>query len=485
MNEVVDMTEMVEGVVENIPIIAMILAGFYALAAICAVREINASRTSQGSIAWLVSLAFLPFPTALIYLIFGWKHFDSYATTRLQVRRSRVLRSEDLRVIDRDTGELWPVQRRAAGMPFIAGNATELLVDGNAIFDSIIAGIAEAKVYVLVQFYIIRHDALGQRLAAALLERRRAGVKVYVLYDDVGSGSMSKEYRERLRAEGVEIYGFNHRHKLLRLFGPTRINYRNHRKNVVVDGKVGWTGGANVGVEYLGEDKKFGDWRDTQIRVEGPAVGSFALIFQEDWTWATGETLDLPLPEPLEEAGDVSALVMATGPADRFEANAIAFSDIVAQARERLWIVSPYFVPDTDMRTALYAAQLRGVDVRIMLPAKPDHLMVWLASNAHADAMVEHGVSIYRYERGFLHQKVLLMDDRMASVGSVNFDNRSFAINFEMTVWMPHPRVIKDVEKMLEADFKHCRIVTEDEVKKRNPLLRFIDNFARLLSPIL
>jgi cardiolipin synthase len=485
MDQVVDMTEMAETVVESIPIIAMILAGFYALAAICAIREISVSRTSQGSIAWLVSLAFLPFPTALIYLVFGWKHFDSYAKTRLEVRHSRLLRSEDLAVIDRETGALWPVQRRAAGMPFNAGNKVDLLVDGEATFESIFAGIAEAKVYVLVQFYIIRHDALGQRLAAALMERARAGVKVYVLYDDVGSNGLSAEYKERLAAEGVEIYAFNHRHRLLRLFGPMRINYRNHRKNVVVDGKVAWTGGTNVGIEYLGQDKTFGHWRDTHIRIEGPAASSLALIFQEDWLWATGEALALPPPDPVDEVGPVSALVMATGPSDKFEANAIAFTDIIGQARQRLWIVSPYFVPDTDSRTALYAAVLRGVDVRIMLPAKPDHLIVWLASNAHADAMVEHGVDIYRYHRGFLHQKVLLMDDRICTVGSVNFDNRSFAINFEMTVWMTDPQVISNVEKMLETDFTHCRKVTPDEVQKRNPFARFIANAGRLLSPIL
>jgi len=451
---------------------------------VCAVREVSVSRTSQGSIAWLVSLAFLPFPTAFIYLIFGWKHFDSYAQTRMQVRASRLIRSEDLKVIDREMGAIWPVQRRAAGMPFLAGNKAELLVDGAATFESILAGIAEAKHYIFVQFYIIRADQLGQRLAAALMERARAGVKVHVLYDDVGSGGLSREFKDRLWAEGIQIYGFNHRHQLLRVFGPMRINYRNHRKNVVVDGLVAWTGGANVGDEYLGESRRFGEWRDTQLKIEGPAALSLSLIFQEDWLWATGEVLDVPLPEPAE-VGDVSALTMATGPADKLEANAIAFSDIIGQARQRLWIVSPYFVPDTDMRTALYAAVLRGVDVRVMLPAKPDHMLVWLASNAHADAMVEHGVAIYRYQRGFLHQKVLLMDDKIAAVGSVNFDNRSFAINFEMTIWMPNKGMVDAVEAMLVEDFSHCRIVTPDEVVSRSPIARFISQAARLLSPIL
>ncbi len=394
------MTGMIVAFVENLSLIATLILANYVLAAVCAVREVSASRTSQGSIAWLVSLAFLPFPTALIYLIFGWKHFDSYTQVRMQVRHSRLIRSEELAVIDRETGEDWPVQLRASGMPFLAGNRCELLIDGEATFKSIFEGIAAAREYIFVQFYIIRHDALGQRLADALIERARAGVKVHVLYDDVGSSRLSRSYKKRLRDEGIQIYGFNHRHRVLRIFGPTRINYRNHRKNVVVDGKVAWTGGLNVGIEYLGEDPRFGRWRDTQLRVEGPAASSFSLIFQEDWLWATGETLGYGTPSPVEEVGTVSALLMATGPADKFEACAIAFTDIIGQARERLWIVSPYFVPDTDTRTALYAASLRGVDVRIMLPTKPDHMLVWLASNAHADAMIQHGDLDLPLQRG-------------------------------------------------------------------------------------
>jgi cardiolipin synthase A/B len=479
------MRETILTLIENIPLIAALLFANYVLAAVCAVREVGASRTSQGSIAWLLSLAFLPFPTALIYLVFGWKHFDSYAQTKMEVRGRRIIRSEELAVIDRDTGNDWPVQRKAAGMPFLAGNKAELLIDGDATFDSILEGIAAAKRYVFLQFYIIRHDSIGQRVAAALMERARAGVAVYVLYDDVGSGGLSEEYKDRLRAEGIKIFGFNHRHRFLRVFGPMRINYRNHRKNVVVDGRVAWTGGINVGVEYLGQDPKFGHWRDTQLRLEGPAASSLSLIFQEDWLWATGEVLEVDVPSPIEEPGTTTALLMATGPADKFEACPIAFLDIISQARHRLWVVSPYFVPDTDLRTAFYAAQLRGVDVRIMLPEKPDHLLVWLASNAHADAMVNHGVRVFRYRKGFLHQKVLLMDDRMASVGSVNFDNRSFAINFEMTVWMPDPQVVSAVERMLLSDFEDCREVTTEDVKRRGPMRRFIEQAAKLFSPIL
>jgi cardiolipin synthase len=374
----------------------------------------------------------------------------------------------------------------AAGAPFLAGNKPGLLIDGEATFASIFDGIAKAETYILIQFYIIRDDRLGRQLADALIERAAAGVQIWMLYDDVGSSRLPKSYRERLREAGINVAGFNQRHKFLRFLGPMRINYRNHRKVVLVDGKVAWTGGLNVGTEYLGEDKRFGPrWRDTHLRLEGPAALSFGLIFREDWQWATGEELVLPPFEAIEEPGGTPALVMATGPADRIESCAIAFTDVIAQARERLWVVSPYFVPDTDVRTALYAAALRGVDVRLMLPEKPDHLLVWLASNAHADAMVKHGIHVYRYTAGFLHQKVLLMDDRIVTVGSVNFDNRSFAINFEITVWMTEPQTVAAVEAMLLADFGNCRQVDTEDVATRPAVGRFINQAAKLFSPLL
>ena len=478
--------DVLRAIIADLHIVAAVMALVYLLAFVCAVREIMISRTSQGSIAWILALGLLPFPTAFLYLIFGWKAFDDYATDRIRNGRSaRPLRARDLRLIDHEAGDLFPVQTKVSEVPFLSGNEVELLVDGRATFDSIFAGIAAAKSYLLVQFYIVRDDALGKELAERLIERANAGVKVYLLYDDVGSTGMPKRYRSQLRAAGIKVAGFNQRHKFLRLYGPTRINYRNHRKIVVADGHHAWVGGHNVGVEYLGENPKLGHWRDTHVRVSGPAALGCALLFREDWEWATGEVLPSAPPDIVNTPGDQSVLVMGTGPADRLEECAIAFTDIIGRARERLWIVSPYFVPDTDIRTALFAAKLRGVDVRIMLPDEPDHKLVWLASIAHADAMVGHGISLYRYTDGFLHQKVVLVDDQIATVGSVNFDNRSFAINFEITLWLTSPKAIGDVEAMLLEDFKHCREVSVDEVKSRSWALRFLTQAARLLSPVL
>lgn len=457
----------------------------YAVAIVFAISEVLRSRTSQGSIGWLLSLLLLPFPTTLLYVIFGLKLFDDYA--ELQTHTGRELRRvrAGKEILDLPTSAEWPVLSNVSQLPFLGGNDAELLIDGKATFDSIFAGISRAQSSVLVQFYIIRDDALGQEFAERLIERARAGVDVYLLYDDVGCFWLPRPYKQRLRDAGVKVAGFNHRHRILRLLGPTRINYRNHRKVLVVDGKEAWTGGLNVGNEYVGLSPIFGRWRDTHVRVSGPAAVAAALTFREDWQWATGEELQPDIPSPIQLAGEQPVLVMPTGPADMLEDCAIAFSEVISRAERRLWIVSPYFVPDVDMQTSLYAAAMRGVDVRVLVPRKPDHRLVWLASIAHANRMIRHGVKIYRYTQGFLHEKVILVDDKIAGVGTVNFDNRSFRINFEITMWFTHENMIGAVDEMLEEDFSGSVLLTTQERARQTMAMRFLSEAARLLSPVL
>jgi cardiolipin synthase len=447
--------------------------------------EILHSRTSQGSIAWILSLLILPFPMTVVYAIFGLKLFDDYAA--VQTHSGRVLRkvrSAKTNILDQPATEEWPVLANVSQIPFLSGNDVELLIDGKATFDSIFEGISRAEKVLLVQFYIVKDDVLGKEFAKRLIERAKAGVKVYLLYDDVGSFWLSRRYKKRLRDAGIRIHGFNHRHRFLQFLGPTRIQYRNHRKIVVADGREAWIGGLNVGDEYMGRSKRFGPWRDTHVRIKGPAVLAAELSFREDWEWATGEALPA-IRSSVEVEGDQSVLIMPTGPADKLESCAIAFDDVIGQSRERLWIVSPYFVPDTSMETALYAAAMRGVDVRVLIPEKADHRLVWLASIAHAYRMITHGIAVYRYPSGFLHEKVILVDDRIAGVGTVNFDNRSFRINFEITMWFTHERMLKDIEAMLVTDFGRAKKVTLKSTESRSILRRFVGEAARLFSPIL
>ena len=457
----------------------------YILALGFIVSEIFHSRTSQGSIAWILSLLILPLPMTLAYAIFGLKLFDDYAAVQTHSGRVlRKLRSAKTKILDQPASEEWPVLANVSQIPFLKGNEVELLIDGEATFKSILDGISRAEDTLLVQFYIIHDDELGREFAARLIERANAGVKVYLLYDDVGCFWLPRAYKNRLRDASIRMHGFNHRHRFLRFLGPTRIQYRNHRKLVVVDGKEAWIGGLNVGDEYMGRSKRFGRWRDTHVRIKGPAILAAELSFREDWQWATGEELK-DLPASTEVAGDQSVLVMPTGPADELESCAIAFDDVIGQSQKRLWIVSPYFVPDVSMETALFAAQMRGVDVRILIPDKPDHRLVWLASIAYAFRMVRHGIDVYRYKDGFLHQKVILVDDQLAGIGTVNFDNRSFRINFEVTVWFTHERMIAQVEKMLKRDFADAEKVDLSKRGSHPVMMRFFSQAARLFSPIL
>jgi cardiolipin synthase len=466
-------------------IVYWFFAANYVLALFFAISEIFRSRTSQGSIAWIITLLILPFPMTLIYAVFGLKSFDDYAA--VQTHSGRVLRrvrASKTKILDQPSTAEFPVLANVSQLPFLSGNEVELLIDGEATFRSILEGISRAEHTLLAQFYIIHDDELGKQFASRLIERAEAGVKVYLLYDDVGSFGLPRAYKQKLADAGVRIHGFNHRHRFLRILGPTRIQYRNHRKIVIADGKEAWIGGLNVGDEYMGRSKVFGHWRDTHVRFKGPAVLAATLSFQEDWQWATGEELT-ELPSSTEIAGDQSMLIMPTGPADELESCAIAFDDVIGQSQKRLWIVSPYFVPDLSMETALFAASMRGVDVRILIPQKPDHRIVWLASIAYANRMVHHGIDMYRYPNGFLHQKVILVDDKIAGVGTVNFDNRSFRINFEITMWFTDDKMIKDVEKMLRKDFNESNKVETVVPGSQGVVMRFLAQAARLLSPIL
>lgn len=470
----------------NLGLVAAFVALMYATAGICAVREVMNSRTSQGSVAWLLSLFFLPYLTVPLYFIFGWKSFADYAKVQTSLGRAeRARRADELGLTDHEETRDWPVLTRVAGVPFLAGNTADLLIDGEATFSAIKDAITRAESTIFFQFFAVHNDELGRDMADALIARARDGLKVHFLYDDVGSHSLSNDFLTRLKEAGVKVCGFNENHKFLRLLGPMRLNYRNHRKLIVIDFREAFVGGHNVADQYVGRDGWFGRWRDTHVRVEGPAAVACALSFVEDWLWASGERVELPQVTEIPMPGDESVLVMPTGPADKLEECAIAFVEAAARAKRRLWITTPYLVPSLDVQTALVAAAMRGVDVRILLPEKRDHWTVWLASHAYEDTFVQRGVKVYRYTDGFLHQKVTLLDDDLVSIGTVNLDNRSFQINFELTLWFTHERMIASVESMLETDFQSAKLTWPDAFRSRSYVFRVLAQGARLLSPIL
>ena len=470
-------------------VLAIGIPVFHLMGLFSAFHAVMNARTSQGSIAWTVSLILMPYIAVPAYWVLGRSRFNGYVTARrsgdvtIQEKLGQVMEQvAPFRVPDSKIGAAGDVAQRLADLPYLMGNSVDLLVDGDATFDSILKGIDAAKSYILFQFFIVKDDELGRRVKKHLIAKAKEGIQIYFLYDEVGSHDLPESYKDELRAAGIEVFDFHTRKGPRNRF---QINFRNHRKVVVVDGKVSWIGGHNVGDEYLGKDPKFGHWRDTHIRLEGPATISVQISFAEDWNWAAGKPIPelvwTPTPAP---AGNQTVLIVPSGPADKLETATLMFLHAINSAKKRLWIASPYFVPDDAILSALQLAGLRGVDVRILIPDTADHLLVYMAAFSYFDDASKTGVRFFRYIDGFLHQKVMLIDDTTATVGTANFDNRSFRLNFEITGIVIDPVFVAEVEQMLETDFAHSREMTRADVDDRSFGFKLGSRLARLTSPI-
>jgi cardiolipin synthase A/B len=460
-----------------ITLLAMLLHVAGVLAAMHAVMH---TRTPQGAFAWALGLALLPYVTLIPYLYLGRSRFQGYVTLH-RAHRQRLsqasLRSELPGVPEGFTP--YASLPQMLGNSFHAGQQLRLLIDGDATFEAIFRAIAQAERCILMQFFIFHDDELGRRMQQALLERAAAGVQVFVLYDGIGSHALPRHYVETLQQGGVAIFPFaTQRHS-----NRFQLNFRNHRKIVVVDGWLGFVGGLNVGNEYLGLKPPLAPWRDTHLQINGPAVTDLQRSFAVDWHWVTGELPPMLPSRP--EQGSAYTLIAATGPADPQESCSLYFTTAINAARKRLWLTTPYFVPDQAVMSALRLAVMRGVDVRVLIPARPDHRTVFLASTLHAYDAINAGIHIYRYQPGFIHQKVILVDDEAASVGSMNLDNRSFRLNFEISALNVDRQFAEDVERMLSEDFGRAVEVTRDEYRKSPYLRRLAMHVARLFDPIL
>ncbi|MEX3852904.1 cardiolipin synthase [Paraburkholderia sp. BR10923] len=478
------------------------------LGIIAAAHAILHTRTSQGAIAWAVSLVAMPYLTLVPYLFLGRSKFAGYADAR-RVENELLRTRAHPQVWDTHASSAGvPTQQlgsrlvqsltRLGGMPFLPGNTVRTLINGTATFEAIFDAIQNARRYVIVQFFIVRADALGDMLKDALIAKAQQGVRVYFLYDSIGSFDLPHRYVAALRAAGIEMQPFATNRRFV---NRLQLNFRNHRKIVAVDGERAFIGGHNVGVEYLGAKPPLSPWRDTHIEVRGPAVASIQFVFIEDWYWATQQLPEFDLP-PAESAvpsveqhdahdtierpaNNMHCIVLPSGPADKQETCSLFFVEAINAARERIWITTPYLVPDEAVFAALRLAALRGVDVRILIPSRRDHRVVFAASKLYAYDSLRAGIRIFRYQPGFLHQKVVLIDSNAAAIGSANLDNRSFRLNFEIMVLTVDRGFALEVETMLLDDFAESREIDRDEYRKANALRRMLMHVARLFSPIL
>ncbi|MFV0443080.1 MAG: cardiolipin synthase [Planctomycetaceae bacterium] len=461
----------------------------HALGLVSSYDALMSSRTSQGAVAWIISLNTFPYVAVPAYWVIGRTKFSGYVSARQELHKLAQRQQEQLEAafapfkIDRDalSGGMLAGQQLAE-MPYLQGNRVDLLIDGEATFDSILLGIKAASDYVLVQFYIVRNDELGTRLKEQLIAKARAGVKVWFLYDEIGSrGSGMDAYWKELRDAGVDARSFHTTRGPRNRF---QLNFRNHRKIVVVDGAAGWVGGHNVGDEYVGQDPEYPNWRDTHVRIEGPSVMELQLSFVEDWRWATDETLPVSWTPRAAESGSAKVLILPTGPADRLETCSLMYQQAIHSAKQRIWIASPYFVPDTAVLSALHLAALRGVDVTVIIPDTSDSAMVYYSAFAFVDELLNSGVKIYRYEPGFMHQKVFLVDDVLGGVGTANFDNRSFRLNFEVTALVHDRSFVDAMENMFLQDIERSKPMTIDDIQNKPWWFQALSRASYLAAPI-
>ena len=461
----------------------------HGLGILTAARAVMVVRSSRGAIAWSISLITFPWLAIPLYWIFGNNEFQEYAEAlqNAYTKQQELVRQAYGEILERRallSDKFTAIEKLVAvftPLPFTTGNQIELLIDGRQTYQEMLNAIAQAQDYILLQSYIINDDNIGDRFARALKERANQGVRVYLLYDKIGSRKLSRSYLKSLQQHGISICGFGSTRRKGNRF---RINFRNHRKILIVDGTVAFMGGLNIGDEYLGKNPRFGAWRDTHLQLQGAAVQCLQSVFLGDWYWVSR---NIPLVNWQVTASDRnhSALILPTGPADRLDNCNLFWLGLIERSQTRLWIASPYFVPNTSTLNALKLAALRGVDVRIILPSRADHLTAYWCSFSYYQELEEVGIKLYRYRSGFMHQKVIIVDDDLAGVGTVNLDNRSFFLNFEVMTFAIDGEFVRRVEAMLQKDFTSSSLIDLDAYRQKPLWFKLVARTSRLLAPIL
>ena len=448
---------------------------------------ITENRNPVKTLAWVMVLVFLPIIGFVLYLLFGMDMRKEKVIGRRSL--SRLMKEPLLNYQDYVAPKvpalyekLIRMMRQAGQSYLLGGNKVTPFTDFSMLFHDMLCAIASAKHHVHVQFYIFMDDAVGRLLRDALIDKARQGVKVRILYDDVGSWKAKNNFFRVMQQEGVEVYPFGE----VKFAALTRrVNYRNHRKVVVVDGKVGYIGGMNIADRYY-KGLTWGSWRDTHIRIEGMAVNALQTSFFVDWYYASRILVNESVYFPkVEQRGDTYMQIVTSYPMGEWKSIMQGLLQVISQSRRYLYIQTPYFLPTEPILMALRNAALAGVDVRLMVPRRGDSLVADLASHSYYKEVMMAGVKIYRYEPGYLHAKMLLSDDDFVTVGSTNMDFRSFEQNFEINAFIYDPEVVKAMKRIFMDDLQKSTRIIPSEWKQRPLWNRLWESLVRLLSPVL
>lgn len=481
-------------------ILIYILLVFFILNTILAVITVfREKRDIAATWAWLLVLILLPGVGFIFYLFIGKKLtrekiFDIKSQENIgmpelvQAQKDMLADDEELlstKQATENAKEMASLFLESNESILTKGNKVELFTDGAKKFDSLIEDISKAEHHIHMIYYIIHNDKIGNRVLKALEERAAAGVDVLVIYDALGSRSLKSSFFKPLKKLGGKAEPFfGSKLPIINL----RFNYRNHRKIVIIDGKIGYTGGFNVGDEYLGEYKKFGYWRDTHLKIQGNSVLALQSRFLMDWNAAVPKhKLEynenyFPL---IDKIGHSNVQVVSSGPDSDIEQIKKGYIKMISMAKESVFIQTPYFVPDDSVLESIQIAVMSGIDVKIMIPNKPDHPFIYRATMYYAAAMIAVGAEVYIYDDGFLHAKTVVVDGDICSIGTANFDIRSFKLNFEVNVFIYDCQIAQEQQKFFYEDMKKSYLLTQEILDNQSKWLKWKQIFSRLFSPIL
>ncbi len=452
--------------------------------------------------AWLLVLILFPGFGLIIYLFLGRKiskedifnlreqakvGLPKYLNDQNKIKEEQLqfLQNLDFKDPENNKYELAKMFMKLDQPAVSANNSVEYFVDGRDKFEQLIVDIKTAKHHIHLCYYIFRGDKLGTAIVEALEERAQAGVEVKVMYDAVGGRTLKKSLFKEMEAHGGETEtSFGSRIHLLNI----RLNYRNHRKVVVIDGEIGYVGGFNVGDDYVGEYENMGYWRDTHLKIQGEGVHQLQERFIIDWNASKkGELISYAseyFPK-LEAKGNKELQVVSSGPDNELESIKKGFIKMINLAKDYIYIQTPYYIPDDALKEALDMALLSGVKVKMMIPNKPDHPFIYQATLSYAEELKNKGGEILIYDKGFLHAKTIVIDDEIVSIGTANFDIRSFKLNFEVNAFIYDEELAKEQKAYFEQDAEDSYLLTDEIIARYSLLDRFRQQFSRLLSPIL
>ena len=452
----------------------------------------------QSVWTWLLLLYSIPILGFVFYLFLGTdmhkqkmfriKEIEDHLNDAIRKQEYRI-QSEGFRGTDPEIAEYEDLVMYNLGVSeavLTDDNDITIYTDGNEKFEALLEDMREAEKYIHIQYYIIKNDVLFNRIRDVLIEKAAEGVEVRILYDGMGCRSVRKSCWKKLASMGIRTSEFFPA-TLRRLH--LRLNYRNHRKIVVIDGKTGYVGGFNIGKEYVGLDDRFGYWRDTHLRIEGSAAASLELRFVLDWNYASRENLFVPdryrYEKHAESTQHCRIQIVSSGPDSRYQNVRDNYLRLIGKAKKSIYIQTPYFIPDEAIQSALLIAVHSGIQVNVMIPCKPDHPFVYWATYSYIGELVMEGARCYTYNNGFLHAKGIIVDDKVMCYGTANMDIRSFALNFEVNAVVYNEEKATQMRKIFEEDLKHSRQITKNVYVGRSLPIRFKEQMCRLLSPLL